>query len=374
MKTFKKYLSNLIGWKTNRKILIIESDDWGSLRMSSIKSFEKLKEKGVPVDIGDSFIYNKFDNLENEDDLDSLFSALKSFKDINGNNLVFTPINLVANPDFEAIKSNHFSGYIYEPFTKTLDKMYGSNNVLNLYRQGIEHNIFVPQFHGREHLNIAVWMNALRSGDPNTLDSFNENFWGYKNNNAFGVMYQAAFDIESPEEITNQHEVLKDGLKLFKEIFGYKASYFVPPNGPINNQLEKTASDNGIKFVSSSKIQNEALGYGKTQKKFHYLGQKNKHRQVYITRNCFFEPSHMGFDWINGCLKDIEIAFYCKKPAVISSHRVNYIGSLDTDNRKKGLMALKMLITKAQEKWPDIEFMTTAQLGNLILKSNLNAE
>ena len=34
-----KYYINLRGWKTNRKIVVIESDDWGSIRMASLKSY-----------------------------------------------------------------------------------------------------------------------------------------------------------------------------------------------------------------------------------------------------------------------------------------------------------------------------------------------
>jgi hypothetical protein len=32
-------LTNAIGWRTNRKIVVIESDDWGSIRMRDKKTF-----------------------------------------------------------------------------------------------------------------------------------------------------------------------------------------------------------------------------------------------------------------------------------------------------------------------------------------------
>jgi hypothetical protein len=35
-------LANLPGWCTNRKIVVIESDDWGSIRMPSLTIFENL--------------------------------------------------------------------------------------------------------------------------------------------------------------------------------------------------------------------------------------------------------------------------------------------------------------------------------------------
>ena len=38
-------LSNLPGWRTKRKIVVIESDDWGSIRMPSKRAYEELKLK-----------------------------------------------------------------------------------------------------------------------------------------------------------------------------------------------------------------------------------------------------------------------------------------------------------------------------------------
>jgi len=120
--------------------------------------------------------------------------------------------------------------------------------------------------------------------------------------------------------------------------------------------------------MSSPKLQKEALGGGKTKTHFRYLGKKNKHQQIYITRNVFFEPTGEA-NQVNNALKDIELAFDFKKPAVISSHRVNYIGVIDEHNRKKGLKELKDLLTYIVKKWPDVEFMTSTELGNIISAS-----
>ena len=115
--------------------------------------------------------------------------------------------------------------------------------------------------------------------------------------------------------------------------------------------------------MSASKIQKEPQGQGKFKTKFHWLGQTNRHVQKYITRNCFFEPSDSSKDWVNSCLSDIELAFKYKKPAVISSHRVNFMGGLDKKNREFGNLQLAMLLKSITNKWPDVEFMTSSELG-----------
>ena len=313
--------------------------------------------------------YNRNDTLATSKDLELLFEVLSDFKDRNGNHAVFTPVTIVANPDFEKIRRSDFKQYHYEPFTKTLKRFPGCENAFPLWLEGIKNKVFIPQMHGREHLNVSAWLNALQKGDQQTHLAFNEGLWGFVPNQQLlpGIDFQAAFLLNDPLELDYHKDVIKEGLELFEKLFGYRAIYFVPPNGPFNNSLNSALAENGIKFRSSAKIQRESLGYGKTRKSFHWLGQKEKHGITYISRNCFFEPGQPGKDWISSCLGEMEIAFRMKKPAVISSHRVNYIGTLNPQNRENGLRQLQTLLKTITKKWPDVEFLTSAQLGELML-------
>jgi hypothetical protein len=364
--TIRRNLSNLPGWSTTRKIAVIESDDWGSIRMPSTETYESLREKGIDIESGDNFRFNKYDSLATSHDLELLFDTLSKVKDKTGRAAVFTPVSIVANPDFEKIKKSGFEEYFYEPFAKTLKRIRGCESSFRLWEEGINNRLFVPQFHGREHLNVQVWMRALRDNDNETHVAFDHGIWGYNNINPHGIFYNAAFHPDNPEELEYHKHVISDGLKVFYELLGYKAEYFVPPNGPVNNLLFKTASENGIRYISASKIQNETLGNGITKKHFHWTGQKTSYGQYCLTRNCFFEPSADNHDWVSSCLNDINTAFRWGKAAVVSSHRVNYIGALYPENRDRGLRELKSLLREMVNRWPDLEFMTSKELGDLI--------
>jgi hypothetical protein len=365
----QRHLSNLPGWRTNRKIVVIESDDWGSIRMPSRKVFDTLSKAGLDLTSGDSLRYNLYDCLATTEDLSALFEVVSSVRDKNGNPCVFTPISLVANPDFEKIKASGFQEYIYEPFTETLKRYPGCERSFPLWQEGIEKGLFVPQFHGREHLNVSAWMRSLQAGHRDTRQAFDQGMWGFITlpEDKVNVSFQAAFDLENPSELSYQETIIREGLALFKTLFGYPAVFFVPPNGPFNRSLEKTAAENGIRYMAASKIQDEPLGNGQTRKSLHWLGRKNQHGQRYITRNCFFEPSQKGRDWVSSCLNEIRIAFRWRKPAIISSHRVNYIGAIDPKNRERGLKQMKTLLDQVVNTWPDVEFMTTAGLGEVLL-------
>ena len=54
--------TNLRGWKTRRKLLVIESDDWGAIRMPGPEAWARLLKAGIRVDRSR---YDSLDCLEN---------------------------------------------------------------------------------------------------------------------------------------------------------------------------------------------------------------------------------------------------------------------------------------------------------------------
>ena len=106
----------------------------------------------------------------------------------------------------------------------------------------------------------------------------------------------------------------------------------------------------------------------KVATKYHYQGQKGNNQIRYLVRNAHFEPAtrQNGEHEIAETMKQIDNAFFWKKPAIISSHRVNYIGSIKAENRSRNLSLLKELLKQITNKYPDVLFLSTDQLGLLI--------
>jgi len=364
----QRHISNMPGFSTKRKLLVIESDDWGSIRMPSNKTFDNLSDSGIDLLSDEGFRFNKYDTLATAEDLTLLFELLSSVKDSSDRAAVITPMAVMANPDFQKIRHSQFNAYYYEPFTDTLTRQPGCESSFKLWKEGIEKRLFVPQFHGREHLNVKPWIKALRMGHKSTHIAFDNQMWGISTANEPDIQleFQAAFDFIDPKDIEYQKEVIRTGLDLFEELLAYRASFFVPPNGPFSKQLEPECVAAGINYLSTSKIQTEPLGNGKSRKRLHWPGQKSSNGLTYLTRNCFFEPSDEGKDWVDSCLQEISSAFKWRKPAVISSHRVNYIGALHKHNRDNGLKQLENLLSQIVKKWPDVEFVTSEELGRIM--------
>lgn len=369
--SFTRNLINIPGWCTKRKLVIIESDDWGSVRMASKDSYNYFLTKGLPVD---KCPYNSFDALESNDDLECLFEVLGSVKDVNDNPAVLTANAVMANPDFQKIRESGFHKYFYEPFTKTLERYPAHDRVYGLYLKGITEKLFKPQFHGREHLNVARWMRALQCGDDYALMAFNANMFSLHTgiNSSCRTEYCDAFAAESSDELLQLKSILIDGLQLFNQLMGYRSRTCIAPCYTWSREVEDILSDNGVRALQGIALQSEPiLGNGGSYKKrYHYTGQRNNRAQSYIVRNCFFEPSlKVGLDPVPDCLSRIQTAFAWHKPAIISTHRVNFMGFLNSSNRERNLNHFKTLLIAITKQWPDVEFLSSDQLVDMIIEN-----
>jgi hypothetical protein len=354
------HLVNFPGWRTNRKIVVIESDDWGSIRMPSKEAYRFLIKAGA-ISANDPFARN--DSLASEEDLAALFETLRGFRDFKGNHPVITANCVVANPDFEKIRCSGFSEYHYELFTETLKKYPKHKNAFTLWKEGIGEKLFFPQYHGREHINVNLWLDKLQSGSEAFLNAFDQHTFAADHKVA------AAFGIRSEKEIDTIKQIIQEGYDLFSEIFGYSSATFIAPNYTWDKNVEEVMAHNGVKIIQGSKRQNiPDLKKGGTKKAYHYTGQKNRFNQTYLVRNCLFEPSiSPKADYVGACLRHIANAFFWNTPAIIGTHRLNYIGSLDEKNRRENLKQLKIVLETILKKWPDAEFLSSAELGQVIL-------
>jgi hypothetical protein len=309
-----------------------------------------------------------YDSMEDANDLTHLYDTLSSVKDKNNNPAVFTALFIPANPDFEKMQKDNFQEYSYELISETWKKIPGYENVHNLWNEGIGKKLILPQFHGREHLNVKVLMELLRRRDKEVLECFKNKSFGAISTVPYStIRYVAAFEFDYFAENEDLKQIATDGLDAFEQVFGFRAKHFAAPGAREHRALSEVLHKGGIKYIDSDMIRNEHQGNGKFKKTIDFTGKRNNYNQLYIVRNCVFEPDPSdNIDWVNYCMKQIEIAFSWNKPANISSHRVNFAGHIDPLNRTKGLILLRELLKKIVNRWPDVEFMTTVELGDLI--------
>ena len=368
-KIISNHLVNIQGWRTNRKIVVFESDDWGAIRLPDITKIEEYRKR-YPYPKNP---YLKYDSLASEEDLNVLFSLISDCKDNFGNHPKLTFNTVVANPDFRKIKESGFKQYYYEPFTETLKRFSNHSQSFNLWKNAIDEKLMYPQFHGREHVNVPLWLEELRNGNQELLDAFDLGTWSVPENKSSIINLQASLDWidERPKEY--QEGYINEGLSLFEKIFGFKSITMIPNNFILGEQLHEVLKNNGIKVIQGMKYQKLPFGEDNNQKRRivgRFIGSENEQQIKYFVRNGQYEPTQMpaNYDSVDGCLKEISNAFFWNKPAIINTHRLNYVGVYDQKTKDENIKNFRVLVKSIIKKWPNVEFMDSAELANLMLE------
>ena len=361
-------LMNYQGWRTDKKIVVIESDDWGSIRMPSKSVYNSLLRRGIRVD---KCLFSRYDTLESVNDLEKLFYVLNTVKDKNGNNAKFTANCVLANSDFIKIKESHYLKYYYEPISTTYCRYWGNDDVLKTYQYGIKHNLWKPQLHGREHLNISRWLKALQDNDELTrlcFDYYNFSLTTAASPNV-KTRFMDSFGSIGSETLKQEAEIIEDAVTMYSECFKCLPKSFIAPCYIWRSELEDTLFNHKIMYIQSDWHQQVPINDNPLtfQGKKHYIGEKNMNGQIYTIRNVSFEPFLGESNEIDKAMLQIKMAFFWKKPAIICSHRINYVGGLDERQRDINLKKLTLLLKEIVKSYPDVEFMSSDELGDTIV-------
>ena len=366
--SLKKHIINCRGPRLKQKFLAFESDDWGAIRIPNVEVRETLWKDGLTRKTDP---FSRFDALESTEDYQALFDVLLKFKDQKDNHPIITANFILNNPDFKAIKALNFTEYRSESFLKTYNKYEGNENAWETLQLGIVQNLIKPQFHGTEHLNVVRWMQFLKDNNEGYKKAFDLNCFAIDDVTSLNrrTNLMAAYDYNSNEELDYIQKSIVDGLQQFKDIFGFASQTTIAPCYVWNDKIEQIFYDESVNGFQGSHLQNIPIINKSFQKKYRYIGQHNKRKQTYLVRNGLFEPSIIeNINWVDKCLESIEIAFQWGKPAIIGTHRINFAGRLDVEQRNQNLKDLDLLIRKVLQKWPDIQFVDSACIYKEIIK------
>lgn len=364
-----KTLKNMPGWSSRQKLVVFNVDDYGNVRVASRAAHEKLSKAGLTLDGR----FDCFDTLETRADLEGLLEVLSSVRDCVGRTAVFTPYALPANPDFAALRQNP-ECYRYEMLPETFTRLETEDpqayeGAWAFWREGIDKGLLEPEFHGREHLNLRLLEVKLKRRDADVMANIeNDSMAGLRDDPALpGVGFTHAFGFTDKADIDQHKEILSDGLAQFANIFGRAAQSFTPPAQRLHPDLHGFMEAQGIGAIDKPFHTVRKFDRNKSRREVNFLGRKRGQHHVTLVRNVVFEPNlYSGTDEVARTLLQIEAAFRWGKPAMISSHRVNFCGHMDPSNRRAGLAALKRLLHAILERWPDVQFISARELAQRI--------
>ena len=364
-KTVLDNVKNLRGWRTPRKLVAFAVDDYANVRVDSREALERLSASGLDL----SSPFDHLDTVETRQDLEALFEVLDSVRDGRGRPAIFTAYAMSANPNFGRILGSG-EKYHYESASDTFSRLSyeqaaAYEGAWALWQEGMVKSLIRPQFHGREHLNVDLFENKLRTKSPDLMANLgNKSLSGITGDPAMpGVGFTEAFGLHDRSQLDRHREILREGLELFEKVWGFRSITFTPPAQKLHPSLFAVAEAGGFVSIDKPLRCVRAMGDGSERREINRSGRQRGQDHVTVVRNVVFEPTKdMGFDPVERAMQQISAAFRWHKPAIVSSHRVNYCGHIDESNRKRGLDALGTLLQQIVKRWPELEFISVDQL------------
>lgn len=362
-------LKNIPGWHTVERLVVLAVDDYGNVRLDSKAAHDRMMASGV----GLNGRFDHFDALETRQDLEMLLETLSGVTDSRGRHAVFTPYALSANPDFEAMLEGA-QGYVYESLPRTFERLAADQpaayeGAWPLWQEGVRAGLLKPQFHGREHLNVELLERKLDAGDRYLKTNLeNRSMAGLGEDHSMpGVGFTHGFGVWERSAVQRHREIICDGLKLFKQVFGFHSTTFTPPSQQLHPDLYEYLEASGVNGIHKPILCKRRIHKLDSRIEFNWLGARRWQKHVSIVRNVVFEPTNdAAFDSTSLALKQVATAFRWRKPAIISSHRVNFCGHINEANRKLGIEALRDLLRVIVGRWPDVQFITADELVSRI--------
>lgn len=341
-------------------VVVFDSDDWGCQRVHSQneKNFLDSYPGFMPHDC-----FEDNDCLETKEDFDALAKVLESFTDSEGHHPIFT-LNYVLN-NLVYASANYSAGqrpcFIYE----TLEQTYLRSNVPFLWNNPAycaPDSVFAFSLHAFAHLNEARFCRDIEANKNGARDFYNHGVVASLDpKNRFCYMDEMG---GGRADVTSSLSRLGKASEQFALVFHRKSLCFTPSCGVLDPSSLPSLAAMGfsaIKITDSFYRSFDGKGFHKHP--IRSLKKLTPHSSSrFLVRNCTFEPIFFDKKALEFCLRDIVYAFKHGKPAIISTHRMNYVSGFDKNAYQNRLHLLCELLLEIMKRYPDVQFMSTDEL------------
>lgn len=163
------------------------------------------------------------------------------------------------------------------------------------------------------------------------------------------------------------NDSIKDGIVIFRSVFNRAPKVFNPPNGLFHPVFYNQLAKEGLLTIATEHFRLQPSLKGRLYRKYYRFGEVSDQGIIHLISNCAFEPVSFSYKNIDITLAQIRAAFDCRKPALINTHCVNYIGSRNPVGRDRSFSELYKLIAQIKKNWPDVEFMSAGEFADYLI-------
>lgn len=350
-------LRHSLDWKSHPAV-VFESDDWGACEYAPTRQEWERQKALTPTGEWQPYFDGR---LESPDDMERLGAVLESVRDSRGHPAVFTAFTCLANPDFAKIAAGGGKNYHDLMVDEGFPSPWPGRDVVASWQKAVACGIWEPEFHARfHHTHAADWLALLRDPSP-------------EGDRARGRFSRQIYcqDRHFPEyrAMTRAEIVswISPAIEAFRRIFGRLPEAGVTSDATA--EVEAVWAEHGMRIFC---LRNFSIP-GAPPIIYHTKPWNNQDAStpmgawnpqtdvIYLSRNIFFEPAHDPEYSFDRTMDHIRQVWARNEPAVISTHRINYV-HYRPEKEECGLRELRRVL-EALVETPGIQFLSTREVA-----------
>ena len=341
------------------KAVVLESDDWGLCAWAPDReAWQALAE--TPAFRSRAGRRYGGSTLESASDVKALADLLLGFRGGDGAPPVWQANTVMANPDFPRLAASLRDASAL-PLVELPDTppRWSRPGLWNEVWRARDAGVWTLELHGLHHLPESAWLAALRRGDDDARKALAEH-----SPVCVGVEASGEYDPSEPPE--NRSRDLERAMACFRALTGRAPRSFCPPDYRWDERLEADAERHGV-TTFQGKAEQAASPFPQLRRML--IGLRWPHARgarFYMPPRIAFEPCGPGEGRaraaVEKALRMVRVAWKRARPAVLSSHRLNY-AHLDPAWSQAGREALRALLGALCNE--GATFLTDAEVRSL---------
>lgn len=349
---------------TRLHFVVIGSDDWHMKGVPSPNVLKELESKGYRTDSP----WLKY-SRETTEDLKALYAVLTRHQDVTGRPACLTANVVMATPDFDRIRASAFQEYTLVP-----TQIDWPEELRAAYRDGMSQRVFYPQLHGLDHIVGERWVQDLGEGQKEVRLLFDLGVYSppwvmLRHGEGSNQAEYVDLSVKPSRQLSleRQRSEVEQAMGIFQEVFGFRSLSTIAPSNFFDDNTLKAFESEGIRYIQTYHTQNVGMdSHGRIITIDRYLGESTGNGGLFLARNCTFEPRGDARNGADGTLRQVKRAFRLHLPSIIDSHSVNFVSTIDPIMARTNLEELDKLLTNIRRLYPDVRFLTSPELGELI--------
>lgn len=342
------------GFRFDRPLLLIQSDDWGRVGVRDQEGVEQLRAAGIELGERPYDFYS----LETENDLGELRAVLGKHRDGSGRHPCVQMNFVVANVDFAETLADAGAKVHLLPLCDGLPEGWRRPKLLEAYRAGIDEGVFCAALHGTTHFCcVAVERNGLAAGERRTLL---RKFWEAGTPYIHWRMPWIGYEYWDPEMKDNgsflaeetQRELVGAAVGMFAKVFSTLPQSACAPGYRANEDTHRAWAQHGIRVAQNGPENAMPPHFG-------------DHEVLHLSRTVEFEPAVDPVFAVEKCVAQAEKCFARGVPAVVSMHSIN-LHSTVKDFRSRTIAALDEFFSHLESRHPELLYVHDKDLYDLV--------